>query len=292
MNTKLKLSLIALIGVALIMLVLTLLQGPGQNVPTAGTPTTPGVSNGTPSSPPATTPTAPVVAAGATAQPTPIAAAATPVPAPTMTQEERKVMEYVKGLNPESQASSRDQCPTILQTQPWCSIVRSAKRITRPEWEELFPQTQFFVVEYALIGRETGQLGHVLVAEQNGQHYSAETFDRLLKANQIAITDKNRELVAKALVLMKLTDYLEADIVFSDWGTTDQPAPFDLRYNYTLTAWTKIQGLRFQWLFLFHEGSLITAGGGILEQNVGDYIDVPLDVLPLPTLSTLEYWSK
>jgi hypothetical protein len=212
--------------------------------------------------------------------------------APALTDEE-KIVQEIKARNPQSQASSTDQCPAILKTQSWCSIVRSATRITRPEWEELFPQAKFFVVEYALIAHETGRVHHLLIAKQNGQSYDAASFDQLLNVNGVAITAANRELVAKSLVLMKLTDYLGADIIFSDWGPTDQPASFDMRYNYTLTAWTKVQGLKFEWVFFFYEGVLITARGGIHEQHIGDYIDVPFDSLPLPSSSeALEYWGK
>ncbi len=212
MTARSKIGLIALLGVIVVGVLLVLRQNLNQNVPLT-----------------ATSP-APAAATSTTSQLAPIVTA-TSAPFPTMTAEEQRVMEYVKGLNPQSQASSPDQCPTILQTQPWCSLIGSAKRITRSEWDELLPQTQFFVVEYALIGQEGGQVRHVLVAEQNGQHYDATTFDQLLDANGIVITDTNRELVAKAFALTTLSDYLEQDITFSNLTQGDWDAGFKRRFT-------------------------------------------------------------
>ncbi|MBP7686568.1 MAG: hypothetical protein KA765_01610 [Thermoflexales bacterium] len=258
MNPKLKLSLIAVIGVASIVLVLMLVQSPSQNVPPASnTPPQPGTSNGT-------------------------SVPSSPETEPTMTAEEQQAVEEVKRNNPQS-ASSPDQCPTILQTQPWCSLIGSAKRITRPEWEELFPQTQFFLVPYTLIAQESRQLRHVLVIEQDGQRFSAESFDQLLNTNNITITDSNRELVIKAFVLTTLADYLEQDVTFSNWTQGDWPGSLGRRFTYSLTVWTKIQGLRMKWFFAFENNRLWLARRLLeIDYHIGDYIDVPFEVLPLP----------
>ncbi len=253
MNPKLKFGLIALMGVALIVLVLMLAQSPGQNLPVANTPT---------QSAPAVT--------------------AIPAAAPTMTAEEQKAVEDVKRNNPQS-ASSPDQCPTILQTQPWCSLIGSAKRITRPEWEELFPQAQFFLVPYTLIAQESQQSRHVLVVVQNGQRYSAETFDRLLEVNQIVITDQNRELVAKAFALMTLEDYLGEEVDFTDWQAGKWESGYT--YDHYLKAWTKVQGIEFWWWFTFENDKLrFVTRTGVSRYHIGNYIDVPLQILPLPPL--------
>jgi hypothetical protein len=205
--------------------------------------------------------------------------------------DEQRVMEYVKSLGPKSEVSSPDQCSRVLQTQPWCTITKSAKRITRPEWDELLPQTQFFLVEYALIGQEGGQMRHVLVTEQNGQRYQAETFDSLLEANQIVITDQNRELVAKTFALITLKDYLEEQIDFTDWQAGKWESGYT--YDHYLKAWTKIQGIEFWWWFTFENDKLrFVTQTGISKYHIGNYIDVPLQTLPLPPLVDYRFVPK
>ena len=170
-----------------------------------------------------------------------------------------------------------------LANSTWCSLIGSAKRITRPEWEELFPQTQFFLVPYTLIAQESQQSRHVLVVEQNGQRYCAETFDALLNVNQIVITDQNLELVAKAFALMTLADYLGEEVDFTDW----QSGKWEGRHTFDhyLKAWTKIQGIEFWWWFTFEDGRLkFVTRDGISDYHIGNYIDVSLQTLPLPPL--------
>ncbi len=227
---------------------------------------------------------------GATAEPaTPTP---TPAPTPTLTREEELVIER-QHYSPQS-ASSADECSDILKTEPWCNVVKDAVRITRPEWEELFPQTEFFLVKYDVYGGEFGpQQRNFLIVEQDGQRYSAETFGGLLDTNNITITDENRELVARAFVLMALSDYLEEEVIFSNWGQVDGPRAFsDLRFNYGITAWTKIQGLEFQWWFLFFQDHLRVTGGEVTEHGTGDYIDVPYWMLPLYADRKYSFWGN
>jgi hypothetical protein len=201
---------------------------------------------------------------------------------------EEKAIQVVKQINPQSEADSSEECMEILGKQPWCTITKSAKRIERPEWTELFPSTEFYLVAYDLIGSESRQSHNVLFIEQNGQSYRAETFDDLLDANQIVITDQNRELVAKVFALMTLADYLEEDVIFTDW----QAGKWEGRHTYDhyLKAWTKIQGVEFWWWFTFDGGRLkFITQDGISDYQVGDYIDVPLQTLPLPPLADYSY---
>ncbi len=128
MTARSKVGLIAVLGVIVVGVLLVLRQNPSQNVPLAATAT------------------ASATVTSATLQSIPTATSAPTTS--TMTAEEQKAMEDVKNINPQSEASSPDQCSAILQTRPSCSITKSAKRITRSEWNELFPQTQFFLVEY------------------------------------------------------------------------------------------------------------------------------------------------
>jgi hypothetical protein len=199
-----------------------------------------------------------------------------------LTKEEKAIQAVEQG-DPQS-ADSPEECMEILETQPWCSIVKSAKHIERPEWTELFPSTEFYLVAYDLLGGEFQQSHNVLVVEQNGQRYRAETFDNLLDTNQIILTDQNLELVSKALALMTLEDYLDQEVVFTDWQAGRWEGRFT--YDHYLKAWTKLQGIEFWWWFTFEDGQLkYVTRDGISDYHIGDYIDVSEMTLPLPPLA-------
>lgn len=186
--------------------------------------------------------------------------------------------------------STQGECDQAVESGELESCVSpdSIQLITQPEWEQLFPDTDFYLI--GLAGRNQNELydhsyRHRLVAWQKGQYYTTETFDDLLKVNGInTITDENRELVARALVLMtrKMPDRIEKEVSFRDWREGDWPASFGFRYNYSIVVWTEIQGLEFWWRFIFEDGRLREAEGSILEAGVGDYIDVPEETLPIP----------
>jgi hypothetical protein len=196
---------------------------------------------------------------------------------------EERVLQEIKNISPQREASSPDQCDAILQSQSWCTITKSAKRITRPEWDALFPKTEFFLVEYALIGEETQQLHHVLVIKQDWESFRADSFDRLLDMNRIVITDRNRELVAKAFALTTLGDYLGEEIDFTDWQAGKWQGEYP--YDHYLKAWTKVQGIEFWWWFTFENDRFkFITRDGISDYHTRDYIDVPLLTLPLPPL--------
>jgi hypothetical protein len=198
--------------------------------------------------------------------------------------DEQRVMNDVLNSSPQFTTPSGD-CGRILQSEPWCGVVQGVKQITRPEWKALFPQAKFFLVKRNVVGQESGFQQNLLVIEQAERRYSAETFDSLLKANDIVITDTNRELVIKAFVLTTLADYLEQEVTFSNWTQGDWPAIFKRRFTYSITAWTKIQGLRMKWLFAFENNRLWLARQlQEIEYHTGDYLDVPFEVLPLPGL--------
>jgi len=112
-----------------------------------------------------------------------------------MTAEEQALVVELQDAGPQM-AASVDECAEILKTEPWCSVVWYAGRVTRPELEALFPRTEFFVVRRVAYGSEAAEQHNMLIVEQEGQRYAPETFDMLLAANGItAITDENRELV-------------------------------------------------------------------------------------------------
>ncbi len=208
---------------------------------------------------------------------------------PPLSEEEALFQEVIQS---DAQFTSNgNTCGKILETEPWCSVVLTVTRVTHPEWTSLFPTTKFFLVKRNVVGQETGFQSNWLIARQNEREFTVEMFDQILAANGIVITDTNREEIAKAFVLMRLPNYLESEISFSNWGKDDRRSIIRLNYNYTLTSWTKIQGLRFQWLFIFYEDKFITAGADLPEYHVGEYIDVPFRVLPPPSQESLEYWN-
>jgi hypothetical protein len=179
-----------------------------------------------------------------------------------------------------------------------CSQYLWTKPIIRTEWIELFPSAHFYLLGFHQVeNRETNSYGYRrdygVIAQQDSQRYTAQSFGHLLEANSITtISDEKRELVAKAFALMTIPDYLEGEIVFTKWEEGIWPSSIRLNYNYTLTAWTKIQGLKIQWRFIFYEGLLIGADGYVQEQSIGDYIDVPFEELPGPSRDSLTYWRR
>ncbi|MEE8390640.1 MAG: hypothetical protein V3S14_07590 [Anaerolineae bacterium] len=227
----------------------------------------------------------------------------TPKPTPTDGEKAAAIM----GQQYSNYSSTQAECEQAFESGEVeaCVWPDTIQLVTRLEWEQLFPNTDFYVIEWTgrYQAREYDYYSRRrLAAWQDGQHYTADTFDELLKVNDVVITAENRELVAKALVLMTLHDYIEEDVVFYDWRREDGPwaAPLGssdyLYYNYRITAWTKIQGLEFTWWFLFLEEDQVIrlrqARPRLLGRGVGDYIDVSYEVLPPPIVAhTYSFWG-
>jgi hypothetical protein len=214
-----------------------------------------------------------------------------PSPTPTMAPWELEVLERMQRAHSQS-AASVEECREIFEIEPWCQVYWHARHITRPEWEELFPDTVFYLVKYDLYGGEFAEHHNWLAIKRMGDYLIRDDFQLLLGGNHVFVTDENRETIARAFVLMSLPDYLDEEIVFSDWEEGSWPAGFGMHYNYRIKSWTKIQGLKFQWYFLFDEEGLLGVDGGAPERNVGDYIDVPFEELPVPPRQRLKYWRK
>lgn len=283
-NRTRLLVIVALIALCAVALVAAFAQCGRQPSPIEETPDRTAV----PTTPGATAPTA--LPDTATAESTAPTGPSTPTP--TLTREEELVIE--RQHHSSQSASTPEECTEILKTEPWCSVVKDAVRITRPEWEELFPQAEFFLVKYDLYGGEFVQQRNLLIVEQDDQRYTAETFDHLLEANGITeVTGENRELVARAFALMTIPDYLEEEVVFEQWEEGSWPASFDWHYNYGLTAWTEIQGLTIQWWFMFEDGHLRITDGAVIDRQVGDYIDIPFTELSPPSSDAFlhYYWG-
>ncbi|MCP4544265.1 MAG: hypothetical protein GY832_44700 [Chloroflexi bacterium] len=296
MNTKIRLILIvALLGISAVVLAVIFMQRGGTPAP-ATTPSLATEPSGTTdiaaapgaTAPPDETaaPATPEATAATTSPPDgatiePGAPVATPEPTPALRAEELLARELIQ---PRGQVTfSDDECSRILETESSCSVIKSAAPIIRPEWEELFPQTNFFLVKTNLHSYDefAGQ-PKWLIVEYDGQHYTSETFDRLLKANGVTITDENRELVAKAFALMTIPDYLEEEVIFTEWEVGEWDSGLFMYTNY-LKAWTKIQGLEILWWFAFNDNRLKAATRfRVVESHIGDYIDVSPFDLPLP----------
>ncbi len=167
---------------------------------------------------------------------------------------------------------------------PDTSRARSGRRCS--------PRLTFYLVKYDKYGGEFVEHHNWLVIKHGNSYYRRDDFDFSIDWSQTARTDENLETIARAFVLMSLPDYLDEEIVFFDWGEGSWPAGFGLHYNYGIKSWTKIQGLKLQWYFLFDEEGLLGVDGFAPERNVGDYIDVPFEELPVPPRQRLAYWRK
>jgi hypothetical protein len=167
-------------------------------------------------------------------------------------------------------------------------VYGKSQQITRPEWTSLFPQTKFYLVPANLVTVERPSPRNLILAFYKDQWYQADTFYELLEAHGIRVTDDNRELIVKAFISMTLANYLDQDVEFSDWVKGDWPAHAGRRFDYSITAWTKIQGLRTKWFFAFENEKLWLAESMESEYHIGPYIDVSLEVLPLP--GGRQYW--
>ena len=282
MNTKTRLILIvALLGISAIVLVVALVQCGGQPVTAPPGET---AASATPEATAATT-----LPDGVTVEPgTPIA---TPAPTPTPTEGEKAAAAV---------GAKYTYFPTVAECSravekgevEGCTALESAQQVTRPEWEQLFPETNFHEIQF--VGRhQNGEYDYYrhgeVVAWQDGRHYTADTFDRLLTANDIIITDENRELVAKAFALMTIPDYLGEEVVFTEWEEVDMQSARH-NYNYCLGVWTRIQGLEIRWCFVFeNERMRIASRAGVQQYRVGDYIDVPYEQLFPPAFVDYQF---
>lgn len=204
-----------------------------------------------------------------------------PTPAATLTRAEEILIEQQH--DDTQSAASVEQCTEILKTEPGCNVVNSVQPISRPEWEQLLPQTRFYLGQYDRhyeMGHEERK--YFLIVEQDGQRYIPKTYDMLLDANSIVITDENRELVAKAWALMTIPDYLEEEVNFTKWekvSYTEEQARHP--YNYLLLGWTKLGGWEVGWSFVFGNAHLeIASGPSGVEPQTGNYIEQLFEGVP------------
>ena len=201
-----------------------------------------------------------------------------------------QVHEDWKAIDTKMNASYGPVDPSCSSCEPLssgtnCSRYLGTKYIVpQEEWQELFPDANFFLVAIERIVNgmtvRTGyQRDYFIVAVQNGKQYRIDNFDGLLAVSGVPIVEENFERIAKAFALMALADYIEEEILFLSWEEGSWPAHSRLNYNYSLTAWTRIQGLKVGFLFSFHENRLMMAACYTSEYNTGDYVtEPPIDV--------------
>ncbi len=96
------------------------------------------------------------------------------------------------------------------------------KPVATAQWNALFPQTNFYLIRFDIMvgcsGMTTCSMeDYFLIAQQGSNRYQVNTFDKLLEANGIVITDENRQLVAEAAILMWLEEFTQTGIPFTDW---------------------------------------------------------------------------
>jgi hypothetical protein len=204
-----------------------------------------------------------------------------------MTNREQELFAELQSETLQS-ASCPDQCREILKTEPWCSVTLSVKQITHPEWDELFPETDFYLEEYDTYGGDDPPVVtyYRLIVEQGGQQYGKWNYDQLLAANRIEITDDNRELVARAFALMTISDYLSEEVIFEAWTPNLEP-DYKAYDAYDMKAWTRFGGMEIGWLFMFdyYDCPLFMFGPSTLQYRVGDYVKTPL-------LGNSSYWPE
>jgi hypothetical protein len=203
------------------------------------------------------------VATGKPAEPTPI-------PTVTLTRQEEIVEEFVQS----GDVRSINKCSSDVMVA--CYVLQGVAQIMRPEWTELLPETEFYLVKRMLFADVPRQL-NVLIIEQDGQRYKANTFDRLLEVNGVVVTDENHESVAKTWALMTVPDYLGEEVIFTKWEkvtyTAEQAIP---PYNYNLQAWTKLGGYEVGWQFVFGNTQLeVASGPHVGKSQTGDYVEEP-----------------
>jgi hypothetical protein len=161
-----------------------------------------------------------------------------------------------------------------------CTQYLWSKPITRTQWLELFPDTNFYLVGLRQIeNAESNMYGYrqtnSVIAQQNEMRYTIENFDQLLAINNIVVTDTNREQVTQAFALMSLANFLDEDIAFLSWEEGSWPSSIRLDFDHKLGVWTRIQGFSVEYLFGFYEGRLLMARWFTAEGHSGDYIEVP-----------------
>jgi hypothetical protein len=213
----------------------------------------------------------------------------TPIPTATPTEGEKAAEAAAQQFVPEyfpSEGECHQAVAEGIVTE--CMYQSSIQSVIRPEWEQLFPEVEFYFIRLDAYHPEDdhGSFSsrNKLVARQNDQQFEATSFDKLLAANNISITDENHELVAQAFALMTLDELINEEVTFTLWE------PIDIQngnrhYIASLQAWTKLGGLEIEWSFGSRgQNPNIATGPWVFDSDSGDYI--PLSENNYPNLNT------
>lgn len=201
-----------------------------------------------------------------------------PVPTPVLTKEQ-KLMVGAGARYGEAFYTEREDC--VQDANNWelaeCFFpTGELEIITRPEWEELFPEAVFYLVELGLWRsgealpahqKQDGGTHVQIVAWQAGEAYPLGQFTRLLAQNEVPVTAENRERIARALALMSMPNHLNGEVRFLEWGPI--PRSFDPHATHILEAWTEIWGCRAAWYFEFSDQDLLA----VLVKRPKCYLD-------------------
>lgn len=201
-------------------------------------------------------------------------------PTPTV---EQAVVAAVSAKFESDFYASRDDCIQAVaeETTNWCRFPLASELTYQPEWEQLFPNTLFYLVDIGLWRSEEDTLpGHqqeethrFVAAWQAEEVYMVQGFGELLDANAISVTDANRELVAQSFALMSIPAYLGGGVRFLEWSAIE-PVSGRHKYNYYLKGWTEIWGCQFTWLYVFTDQWLpVVTRTPINACASGDYVE-------------------
>jgi hypothetical protein len=143
-----------------------------------------------------------------------------------------------------------------------CTEYSSTNLVTAEEWEILFPQARFYLVEAKqIVNPETNMDGFVqsnFIIVKQGQHeYKDEDFGDLLADNQVVITEENIELILRAFARITAANHHNKGINFSplekvNYGEGEARHP----YNYHLMAVAGENKTELNWFFVVRKDQL------------------------------------
>ncbi|PKN95256.1 MAG: hypothetical protein CVU44_00830 [Chloroflexi bacterium HGW-Chloroflexi-6] len=143
-----------------------------------------------------------------------------------------------------------------------CTEYLGTNLITAEEWESLFPEAQFYLIEEKqIVNPETNMNGFVqrnfIIVKQRQSEYRDEDFDKLLADNQIAITEDNIEIILRAFAKITAANHHYQGIIFSPLEKVNY-AKGEARhpYNYHLIALAGENKTELNWYFVVKKDQL------------------------------------
>lgn len=143
-----------------------------------------------------------------------------------------------------------------------CTEYLATNLITAEEWETLFPDVRFYLIEARqIVNPETNMNGfiqsNIIIVKQGHREYKDEDFGKLLADNQIVITEENIELILRAFARITAANHHNNGIVFSplekvNYGEGEARHP----YNHHLMAVTGENKTELNWFFVVRKSQL------------------------------------